>query len=160
MALGALREGCAARLPCLWCAVTSDLRLAHVPHIQVPVAMHHTSAAPSKGRPVAFVLGAPGSGKGTQCERLVKEFGFLHLNAGGLLRQSIEQGGSEGAELAAIINDGRIVPAHVCLWSKCAVWRSADCPSFLITSNCILQTRCICAMVCTSAWTMSGFIGE
>ena len=29
-----------------------------------------------------FVLGAPGSGKGTQCQKIVDNFGFVHLSAG------------------------------------------------------------------------------
>ena len=33
-----------------------------------------------------FVLGGPGSGKGTQCARIVEEFGYVHLSAGDLLR--------------------------------------------------------------------------
>jgi len=35
---------------------------------------------------VVFVLGGPGSGKGTQCANLVNEFGIVHLSAGDLLR--------------------------------------------------------------------------
>ena len=31
---------------------------------------------------VVFVLGAPGAGKGTQCQRIVDKFGFVHLSAG------------------------------------------------------------------------------
>ena len=34
---------------------------------------------------VVFVLGGPGSGKGTQCEQLVANFGFNHLSAGSTL---------------------------------------------------------------------------
>lgn len=36
---------------------------------------------------VVFVLGGPGSGKGTQCGRLVEHFGLVHLSAGDLLRE-------------------------------------------------------------------------
>ena len=32
---------------------------------------------------VVFVLGGPGAGKGTQCEKIVKRYGFVHLSAGG-----------------------------------------------------------------------------
>jgi UMP-CMP kinase len=35
---------------------------------------------------VVFVLGGPGSGKGTQCAKLVEEFGVAHLRWAGLLR--------------------------------------------------------------------------
>jgi hypothetical protein len=31
---------------------------------------------------VVFVLGAPGSGKGTQCSKIVEKFGYVHLSAG------------------------------------------------------------------------------
>lgn len=36
---------------------------------------------------VFFVLGGPGSGKGTQCENLVRDFKFKHLSVGELLRE-------------------------------------------------------------------------
>ena len=36
---------------------------------------------------VYFIMGGPGSGKGTQCARLVERFGMVHLSAGDLLRQ-------------------------------------------------------------------------
>jgi UMP-CMP kinase len=29
---------------------------------------------------VVFVLGGPGAGKGTQCENLTKDYGFVHLS--------------------------------------------------------------------------------
>ena len=31
---------------------------------------------------VVFVLGGPGAGKGTQCARIVENFGYVHLSAG------------------------------------------------------------------------------
>ncbi len=41
----------------------------------------------NKGKPlVVFVLGGPGAGKGTQCANIVREFGWMHLSAGDLLR--------------------------------------------------------------------------
>ena len=36
-----------------------------------------------------FILGPPGSGKGTQCEILTKKFNILHLSAGELLRREV-----------------------------------------------------------------------
>jgi UMP-CMP kinase len=38
---------------------------------------------------ITFVLGGPGSGKGTQCEKIVETFGLQHLSAGDLLRREI-----------------------------------------------------------------------
>ena len=45
-----------------------------------------------------FVLGGPGSGKGTMCANLVKDYGFIHLSAGDLLREERDSG-SQQAEL-------------------------------------------------------------
>lgn len=36
---------------------------------------------------LVFVLGSPGSGKGTVCRRIAEEFGYVHFSAGELLRQ-------------------------------------------------------------------------
>jgi len=63
---------------------------------------------------VIFVLGGPGAGKGTQCEKLVREFGFCHLSAGDLLRAEQNREGSEyGAMIRQYIKDGQIVPMEV-----------------------------------------------
>ena len=35
---------------------------------------------------VVYMLGGPGSGKGTQSAHLVRDYGFVHLSAGDLLR--------------------------------------------------------------------------
>jgi len=63
---------------------------------------------------VIFVLGGPGAGKGTQCAKLVKDYGFVHLSAGDLLRAEQARPGSEFGELIAQhIRDGIIVPQEV-----------------------------------------------
>ena len=64
---------------------------------------------------VSFVLGAPASGKSTQCSKLVEEFGCVHLSAGDLLRKERESG-SEVAELIeSYITQGAIVPVELTL---------------------------------------------
>lgn len=35
---------------------------------------------------IIFVLGGPASGKGTQCEKMVEEFGYTHISTGDLMR--------------------------------------------------------------------------
>ncbi|KAK6463249.1 uridylate kinase [Scheffersomyces coipomensis] len=63
---------------------------------------------------VIFVLGGPGSGKGTQSALLVKDHGFVHLSAGDLLRAEQKREGSKYGELIAqYIRDGLIVPQEV-----------------------------------------------
>jgi len=60
-----------------------------------------------------FVLGGPGSGKGTQCEILVNSYGFEQICAGGLLRNEAARGTELGEMIKAIINRGDIVPGHI-----------------------------------------------
>ncbi|KAF9926842.1 hypothetical protein BGZ67_007904 [Mortierella alpina] len=63
---------------------------------------------------VIFVLGGPGAGKGTQCANLVRDFGFVHLSAGDLLRAEQERPGSQYGELIkTYIREGNIVPMEV-----------------------------------------------
>ncbi|KAK4051427.1 bifunctional uridylate/adenylate kinase [Microbotryomycetes sp. JL201] len=63
---------------------------------------------------VVFVLGGPGAGKGTQCAQLVKEYGFVHLSAGDLLRAEQQRDGSSyGALIKEFITEGKIVPMEV-----------------------------------------------
>ncbi|KAG0249898.1 hypothetical protein BG011_008839 [Mortierella polycephala] len=67
-----------------------------------------------KDATVIFVLGGPGAGKGTQCANLVRDFGFVHLSAGDLLRAEQERPGSEYGELIkTYIREGKIVPMEV-----------------------------------------------
>lgn len=40
-----------------------------------------------------MLSGGPGSGKGTQCEKIVENYGFTHLSAGDLLRREIASNG-------------------------------------------------------------------
>ncbi|KAF4520591.1 hypothetical protein B566_EDAN006002 [Ephemera danica] len=68
----------------------------------------------SKKPGIVFVLGAPGSGKGTQCERIVSNFGFVHLSAGDLLREERNTPGSQYGEIIeGHIVQGTIVPVEI-----------------------------------------------
>ncbi|TKY66264.1 UMP-CMP kinase 3 [Spatholobus suberectus] len=62
---------------------------------------------------VVFVLGGPGSGKGTQCANIVQQFGYTHLSAGDLLRAEIESGSENGTMIDNMIKEGQIVPSEV-----------------------------------------------
>lgn len=54
--------------------------------------------------------GAPGSGKGTQCEKLVTEFGFHHLSTGDLLRDAVKANTDLGKQAGAYMDKGELVP--------------------------------------------------
>ncbi|OMJ21443.1 Uridylate kinase [Smittium culicis] len=72
------------------------------------------AAFPFKEKKVIFVLGGPGSGKGTNSQFLVKDFGFVHLSAGDLLRAERQRDGSKVGELISdYIKNGLIVPYEI-----------------------------------------------
>jgi len=67
-----------------------------------------------EGKPfVVFVLGGPGAGKGTQSQLLAKEYGFIHLSAGDLLREEAQSKSETGEMINNYIREGKIVPVDV-----------------------------------------------
>jgi adenylate kinase len=60
-----------------------------------------------------LLIGPPGSGKGTQGERLAAHFGVPHIAAGDLLRAEVEAGSSLGREVADLMKHGDLVPDQV-----------------------------------------------
>ena len=56
------------------------------------------------------IFGAPGSGKGTQSERLISEYGLLHISTGDVLRDHIKRGTELGATARQYIDKGQLVP--------------------------------------------------
>jgi len=67
------------------------------------------------GLPIVWVLGGPGCGKGTQCDKIVAKYGFTHLSSGDLLRDEVNSGSARGKELLAIMEKGDLVPLQVVL---------------------------------------------
>ncbi|XP_050402484.1 UMP-CMP kinase [Patella vulgata] len=71
---------------------------------------------------VMFVLGGPGAGKGTQCQKIEQEFGYVHLSAGDLLRAERKKDESEYKdEIEKHIRNGSIVPVEI----TCALLQKA-----------------------------------
>ena len=67
------------------------------------------SAARSIAPGPILLLGAPGVGKGTQSDELVKLWGIPHISTGNLLRTHRDQGTELGKMAEAIMNQGRLV---------------------------------------------------
>ncbi|KAJ3089513.1 cytidine monophosphate (UMP-CMP) kinase 1, cytosolic [Quaeritorhiza haematococci] len=77
-----------------------------------------TKSEQTRNRPlVVMVLGGPGSGKGTVCDRLVAEYGFIHLSAGDLLREEVRDRGDSdlAVQIKEHMKNGTLVPSTVIL---------------------------------------------
>ncbi len=56
------------------------------------------------------IFGAPGSGKGTQSELMIKKYGFGHISTGEVLRNEIKNGTELGKTAASYIDKGQLIP--------------------------------------------------
>jgi len=59
------------------------------------------------------ILGAPGSGKGTQAAMLIEQMGIPHISTGALLRNAAKKGTELGLRAKSIIDQGELVPDEV-----------------------------------------------
>lgn len=60
-----------------------------------------------------ILFGPPGSGKGTQSEKIIAAFGFVHLSTGDLLRSEIFKQTPLGMEAKKLMDKGHLVPDEV-----------------------------------------------
>ena len=56
------------------------------------------------------IFGAPGSGKGTQSERIVEKYGINHIATGDVLRAEIKNGTELGKTAKGYIDQGQLIP--------------------------------------------------
>lgn len=71
------------------------------------------SLPPGKKIKIVFVIGGPGSGKGTQCSKIVNQFGFTHLSAGDLLREEVKSNTEQGTMIKNLMHEGKLVPSDI-----------------------------------------------
>jgi adenylate kinase family enzyme len=78
------------------------------------VVLHHFDPRqPCPPPNVVFVIGGPGSGKGTMCELAESQLGWTHLSTGDLLRTEREVGGSTAATIEEFVTAGKLVPNEI-----------------------------------------------
>ncbi|CAA7408058.1 unnamed protein product [Spirodela intermedia] len=68
----------------------------------------------SAGRPLKVMIsGAPASGKGTQCELIVKKYGLVHISTGDLLRAEVSAVSEIGKKAREYMENGLLVPDEI-----------------------------------------------
>lgn len=79
-----------------------------------------------------ILFGPPGSGKGTQSEKLIAKYGLKHLSTGDLLRSEITQQTALGLEAKKLMDKGHLVPDEVVIGMiSSALDANADAKGFL-----------------------------
>ena len=79
-----------------------------------------------------ILFGPPGSGKGTQSEKIVSKFGLKHLSTGDLLRREIAEKTPLGQEAKSFMDKGQLVPDEVVIGMiDSSIEKNPDAKGFL-----------------------------
>ncbi|KAM6305653.1 adenylate kinase isoenzyme 5 [Aegotheles albertisi] len=83
---------------------------------------------------IIFVVGGPGSGKGSQCEQLAKKYGFTHMSTGDLLQNELSSLSERSKLIKDIMECGEPVPGGIVLelLKEAMVSKLGDTKGFLI----------------------------
>ncbi len=60
-----------------------------------------------------ILFGPPGSGKGTQSQKIIEKYGLIHLSTGDLLRSEINRQTPLGVEAKKLMDKGQLVPDEI-----------------------------------------------
>jgi len=74
-----------------------------------------------------ILIGPPGAGKGTQCQRLVDLLKVPHLSTGEMLRAAVRSGTHEGLQAARAMEQGQLVPDPLIVGMVTRRLEASDC---------------------------------
>lgn len=74
-----------------------------------------------------ILIGPPGAGKGTQCQRLVELLRVPHLSTGEMLRAAVRAGTPEGLEASWSMEQGQLVPDSLIVGMVIRRLEAGDC---------------------------------
>lgn len=73
-----------------------------------------------------ILLGPPGSGKGTQCKRIIEKYGMIHLSSGDILRAERAGNTELGQKAQSYMDSGQLVPDDVIIGMMIGVMKTAS----------------------------------
>ena len=82
---------------------------------------------PASGPLRVVITGAPASGKGTQCERIIERYGLVHLSTGDMLRAAVKAGTAVGMQAKEKMQNGELVPDGLVIAIVLERLQEADC---------------------------------
>ena len=62
---------------------------------------------------IIFMLGSPGGGKGTQCDKIKAKYQIFHYSCGELLREAAKEKNEQAELINSYMKEGKIVPAKI-----------------------------------------------
>jgi adenylate kinase len=78
------------------------------------------------------LLGAPGSGKGTQCKSIVEQYGLLHLSSGDILRKERAAKTDLGKKAQSYMDSGALVPDEIIIKMMAKAIKKAPDEGFIL----------------------------
>lgn len=81
------------------------------------------------------LVGPPGSGKGTQAERLVAAFGLAYIGTGVMLRDAIARGTESGKLIEPLLKQGRYAPDPLVNEAVAELFRGPGRPACFVTDG-------------------------
>jgi adenylate kinase len=107
------------------------------------------------------LLGAPGSGKGTQAGTIVKKYGVIHISTGDMFREEIAKGTELGAQVADCLKSGRLVPDELTIEIVKVRMARPDCrQGFLMDGfpRTLAQAEALDAYLASVQWKLDAVI--
>lgn len=63
--------------------------------------------------PIVVIAGPPAAGKGTQCEKIKAQYGYVHISTGDILRENVKAGTELGKKAKTYMDAGGLVPSEL-----------------------------------------------
>lgn len=95
-----------------------------------------------------IIAGAPASGKGTQCERIVAEHAVVHLSTGDMLREAVASGSAVGLQAKTLMESGQLVASRATPTTAC------------FPRTCLREIACGCGCSRTASSSASSTSGS